>query len=444
MAILQKPDPTKSSFERILKIFIDSTRALNNSTPLGLIFSVLGLFLPVIPIFNARALVPFIAICAISALIIAYKNKSHRLCFNTDRWILLFILGYVLVACTLGLESEYAKTGITSIFKLIGIILIGLTLMTVQKQLSPDDITLVATAMTIGLIFALIWLLIDGLTGGIISHLVFKYRLNHYSGQFWLKSASSVLVLVSLLVGIYLVKLRAYALANIFAFSAAYAAFSIQSLSAALGVFVSLCFGCFYQVLGKTRKVVVSLFLVVAFLLPVWITLSGIAPEDISPHLEKNQSSSYSIVYRAYIWDFTVDRISQNPILGWGIGASKRIGTDEAGVVVDPIFGPFGEHIPLHPHNSILQLWLEFGLIGAFFACAIVIRAIYLLDRTTDTPFQRVWFFSVFIMLMCLFNFNYSISSSWWMTTVMAFIAIGAAFNRSNLSTPNIPPDQQN
>lgn len=444
MAISQEPDSTKSRFEQILKIFVNSTRALKNSTPLGLAFSVLGLFLPIIPIFSARALVPFIAICAISALIIVFKQKNHRLCLNTDRWILLFVLGYVLVASTLGLESEHAKTGIISIFKLIGIILIGLTLMTVQKRLLPDDITLVAIAMIVGFIFTLTWLLVDGATGGLVSHLVFKYGLDHYSGPFWLKSASSVLVLVSLLVGTYLVKSRAYALATTFAFLAAYAAFSIQSLSAAFGVVVSLCFGCIYQALGRTRKVVISFFLIVAFLLPAWIATSGITPEDISPHLSKHQSSSYSIVYRAYIWDFTVDHISQKPILGWGIGASKRIGTDAAGVVVDPVFGSFGEPIPLHPHNSILQIWLEFGLIGALFACAIVIRAIYLFDRITDTPFKRVWSFSIFIMLMCFFNFNYSISSSWWMVTVMAFVAILAVFNRSNLSTSNIPLDQQN
>ncbi len=358
--------------------------------------------------------------------------------------MLLFILGYVFVASTLGLEFEYAKTGIRSIFKLIGIILIGLTLMTVQKRLSSNDITLVATTMMIGFIFSLTWLLIDGFTGGTISHLFFNYKLNHYSGPFWLKSTSSVLVLVSLLIGIYLVKLRAYTLATIFAFSASYAAYSIQSLSAAFGLVLSLCFGFFYQALGRTRKIVVSISLVFAFLLPVWIATSGIAPEDFGPHLDKHQSSSYSIVYRAFIWDFTVDRISEKPILGWGIGASKRIGTDEAGVIIDPIFGAFGEPIPLHPHNSILQIWLEFGLVGAFFACAIVIRAIYLLDRITDTPFKRVWSFSIFMMLMCFYNFNYSISSSWWMTTVMVILALSVAFTRCNLSTPNIPQDQQN
>jgi O-antigen ligase len=420
------------------------TGTFKNSTPLGFIFSVLGLFLPIIPIFNARALVPFIAICAVSALVVASKDKSHRLHFNTDRWILLFIFGYVLVASTLGLEFEYAKTGMRSIFKLIGIILIGLALITVQKRLSSDDITLVATTMFVGFIFALTWLLIDGLTGGFVSQLVFKYGLNHYSGLFWLKAASSILVLVSLLVGIYLVGLRAYALATLFVFSAAFAAYSIQSLTASFGIVVSLCCGCFYQALGRIRKVVVSVFIIIAFLLPIWISTSGIAPEDIGPHLDKHQSSSFSIVYRAYIWDFTVDHISQKPILGWGIGASKRIGTDEAGVIVDPIFGRFGEFIPLHPHNSILQIWLEFGLVGAFFACALIIRAVYIFYQKNESTIVRIWSFSFLTILMCFFNFNYSISSSWWMASIMAFVAILAAFTRSHLPPLNNPSDLKN
>jgi exopolysaccharide production protein ExoQ len=65
--------------------------------------------------------------------------------------------------------------------------------------------------------------------------------------------------------------------------------------------------------------------------------------------------------HRLLIWSFAGDRIAERSLAGWGLDSSRAIpgGADliRAG---DP-------WMPLHPHNTALQLWLELGVPGAVF-----------------------------------------------------------------------------
>src|SRR5690606_39588022 len=58
---------------------------------------------------------------------------------------------------------------------------------------------------------------------------------------------------------------------------------------------------------------------------------------------------------RVGYWGRAADLTASEPILGWGLDASRM----------------FSPGIRLHPHDAALQVWLELGLVGAF-AAAIV------------------------------------------------------------------------
>ena len=78
---------------------------------------------------------------------------------------------------------------------------------------------------------------------------------------------------------------------------------------------------------------------------------------------------------RVEIWDYMSYRIFDRPILGWGLGSSPML----------PWAEPNGAlyHVRLvqapHPHNAILQLWVELGLpglaLGILFALLVLHRA---------------------------------------------------------------------
>ena len=73
-----------------------------------------------------------------------------------------------------------------------------------------------------------------------------------------------------------------------------------------------------------------------------------------------------SVQHRFQIWMFVAERAKQRPYLGWGLDASRRI---PGGNVPTSL----GEAVlPLHPHNAILQIWLELGVPGLVILALLV------------------------------------------------------------------------
>ena len=101
---------------------------------------------------------------------------------------------------------------------------------------------------------------------------------------------------------------------------------------------------------------------------------------------------------RLKIWSQTAQAIWLQPIQGHGIEASRYL----------PVVR---DHI--HPHNGILQLWIEFGLIGILAMIAIVISV---LQRAQLTP-AAVATAAGWLVIFCV---SYNIWQPWWLA--MPFI----------------------
>ena len=174
----------------------------------------------------------------------------------------------------------------------------------------------------------------------------------------------ALLVLLALILGIYLQKHGYVIIAFFFVAATALAGLEIGSRTAGLGILLALAIGSTYHLLGRYRRKVAIALLLLSFLTPLWVPSIGIKPSDVSAELDVKYGYANSIVYRLHIWDFVTGKIYEKPLLGWGAGASKRLGTEDQGILNDPNFGPLGEAIPVHPHNGILQIWLEFGALA--------------------------------------------------------------------------------
>lgn len=104
-----------------------------------------------------------------------------------------------------------------------------------------------------------------------------------------------------------------------------------------------------------------------------------------------------SVHHRLTIWTFTGERIAEKPVLGWGMDASRSIpgGDDEIRVTRYPR----SEHeeqvsllealLPLHPHNAVLQWWLELGLTGTALLFAFLYTVIQRFERSGLSVAQR-------------------------------------------------------
>jgi O-antigen ligase len=116
--------------------------------------------------------------------------------------------------------------------------------------------------------------------------------------------------------------------------------------------------------------------------------------------------------HRLMIWSFAGDRIAEDPIAGWGLDASRSIpgGKDQI---------RSGETwMPLHPHNTPLQLWLELGAPGAVLFALLVALAWHSL---AVAPWWRLYAAaagaSLTIALIACVT-SYGIWQEWWLGTL--------------------------
>ena len=114
----------------------------------------------------------------------------------------------------------------------------------------------------------------------------------------------------------------------------------------------------------KLRPLLVALAFALSLGMPLAV---GLLPD--AAELQAQQVTS-SISHRTQIWSFAADRIGDRPLAGWGFDASRSI---PGGQQIAP--GTIANLMPLHPHNGVLQVWLELGavgaaLLGALIACA--------------------------------------------------------------------------
>lgn len=124
--------------------------------------------------------------------------------------------------------------------------------------------------------------------------------------------------------------------------------------------------------------------------------------------IESYPSLHYSAKHRLHVWDFVAERYLERPWLGWGIDAARLLPGGDAELASG------GEQVPSHPHNGILQFWLELGLLGG----ALLLAGQWLIWRAIAaphwTPSARAAAAAAFITALCYFLASFNTWHSWW------------------------------
>ena len=137
--------------------------------------------------------------------------------------------------------------------------------------------------------------------------------------------------------------------------------------------------------------------------------------------------------HRQVIWGFTIDVIKAFPIIGVGPNTVNLVpGAD----IVIPYFNQ--EYLPAHPHNWVLEIAAETGISGLFgLLVTMGIGFKNLIIRSTRNP-GAAW---AAIALLAVFFIsslgNFSIWSSWWLSTLSILLIFPLADLNSSLKTAN-------
>ena len=142
-----------------------------------------------------------------------------------------------------------------------------------------------------------------------------------------------------------------------------------------------------------------------------------------------------SAVHRLVIWDFTVARIAEKPLTGWGLEASRAMPGGRAQPdattldrlnITNPVqreflANPHVEVMPLHPHNGALQLWLELGGIGALLGALLMLALGFAASRSAAPAVGAGMLASAAVTGMLSFG----LWQAWWVASLLlAMIAL--------------------
>jgi exopolysaccharide production protein ExoQ len=193
---------------------------------------------------------------------------------------------------------------------------------------------------------------------------------------------------------------------------------------------------------GLGKRVLLVAFAGAVIIIPL---LDVLAPPLID-FLASNVRFPHSEIHRLVIWQFAAERVFEHPLAGWGLDASRAIpGNNEQLFLF--LFGgspETGQALPLHPHNALIQIWLELGVIGV-----ILIGAIFslIVASISGSLHDRAGPAALIATTACAFTIaqlGFGIWQGWWMATLglMVMIAIATGTNPPTPATPQDHPDQ--
>ncbi len=120
---------------------------------------------------------------------------------------------------------------------------------------------------------------------------------------------------------------------------------------------------------------------------------------------------------RLEIWDFIGWKILESPFTGYGMHATRFIEDFETARIY------YHSDTIMHPHNLALQLWLEFGIIGAVAGTAAIILLLLFCRKATDHASRRLYF-TVFCSVFFISLVGWDLWQAWWQGLVFAVSGI--------------------
>jgi O-antigen ligase len=121
-------------------------------------------------------------------------------------------------------------------------------------------------------------------------------------------------------------------------------------------------------------------------------------------------TQSPALHVRAVIWHDLLQFGAGHPWLGWGFRGSAQLVWPPHALAALGFTTP-----PTHPHHSLLQIWLDLGVVGVLLVtCAVgwLLRVIY--HALTQLPLVRAAALATFVAYIAAGASSFSVWQSWW------------------------------
>jgi len=261
-----------------------------------------------------------------------------------------------------GLWALDRAAALTLAVRLIVVITLGMALVRWCRDMPIEPLRRLLPALAIGLILANLYVLADLRLGGALSQLSHAKRESFDFATYYGRGATiHAILLAPLSWGLWRAGSRRLAVGQFLL--AALCILATHDLSAKVALGGAIGGGLLILALPRLRWAFLALVALVALALPLAFPIQLDQDQQCWMFAHKK-----SALHRIYIWDFVTGQIADKPLLGWGLDSARRMPGGQDTVTLGencPNATPVvGQKLPLHPHNAVLQTWLELGAAG--------------------------------------------------------------------------------
>ncbi len=174
--------------------------------------------------------------------------------------------------------------------------------------------------------------------------------------------------------------------------------------------------------------------LVMSVVIAVGVLTAPVIPGLFPNPLQTENNLSWlsnSGLHRLFIWQNTVGHIKEKPFLGGGFDTARALyGTEDRKIIQfarkigDVPYRANYEPIPLHPHNGVLQVWLELGAVGALILLGILLAVVRAIGRFADDKLNRAAALGALTVWLAIASISFGAWQSWWLASML----LGGAF----------------
>lgn len=380
----------------------------------------LAFVVPIIALISGLSLGVIIPLFMMSSLYLI-KDELKVSLGNFKLEYIFFLL--LLVSCLWAINPV---ASLVSLIRTFSIVFVSYLLITNAKILAKK-IPIHKQHLTTSMIIAILLFFVEFLTGGMVSSWVRTFAQGKESADFYLHYMDRGCSVLAMLLWVAIARMlhsRKEVLAVVL-YALMFIVFNASdSLAAFVGIILSGVVFLLTRYSFFKKPAILSLILVAGSVLFIALTLT-LNSRQIA---EQAKDLPMSAKHRLFIWDFATDAAMKHPIFGFGHGASRQIEVPEEEVIS---YEGYELHpLPTHPHNNLVQIFLENGLVGLALYLVLMCKYLFSWHRfSKDSPSLMAAGYACFASFFVISMISFNMWQSWWLASFL-FAAIMMAMSR--------------
>lgn len=373
-------------------------------------YKFLILLIAPISMINASAIASVIAAFYAGNIIYNFKNLDFSII--KSRILELVFICWILLSCIWSVDSLLSF----EIYLVVLFVYLSLVISLDPRWYYKFEVYKVfALPLLVGIILSIIFFLIEYRTEGLIINgfrelLGATEDINFY--LYLLDKGCSVLSLLLWPILFILFRRKKYIFSCFLILISAY----IFNLSDSLSTYIAFIAALVTFILSYYSRMLFAYIVVIGFLISIIAIPYFSSTCDAEEINDKYQTIPDSGKHRLFIYNFVSRKALEKPFFGWGFASSSVIPIDEDYDIIyyeQYRWNP----LPLHPHNNILQIWLETGIIGLILYGLMVVKflnRIFLISRRSQDYLWGAISLAASINYLTIGLISYGIWQEWW------------------------------